>query len=108
MDGGLLSATVPSGTWCWQALFHAAVTCHGHGHVTRWVTAEENGRKERRRRTLAASLFLVAASLVEPVATQGPVAAAYLPDYRLNGADCISPMSSCSVLRLVPEVKSRD
>ncbi len=37
------------------------------GHVTRWVTAEE---KEGRRDT------------------QGLVAAAHLPDYRLNGADC--------------------
>ena len=41
-----------------------------------------------RRRILATSLILVAASLVEPVATQGVVAAAYLPDNRLNGADC--------------------
>ena len=34
-------------------------------------------------------MILVAASLAEPVATQGVVAAAYLPDYRLNGADRI-------------------
>jgi hypothetical protein len=30
------------------------------------------------------SVILVVASLVEPVATQGLVAAAYLQDYRLN------------------------
>ena len=39
------------------------------------------------RRILATCLILVAASLVEPVATQGLVAAAYLRAYRLNGAD---------------------
>jgi chitinase len=51
-------------------------------------------RGKDRRRILATSLILVAASLVEPVATQGLVAhgaglvaAAYLPDYRLNGAE---------------------